>query len=332
MGSLQAAMHRFPLSITLLLAALVAGGCGSGGDGARDSARQARPAPTGVGPLTVAATGGRIGDATTATAGGLRELAGGRRIDPDRARRGERRREGVGAGAACEGADTMPSAETIAAVASATMCLVNGERQDAGLPVLAWSDRLAQSSGAHSEDMVRLRYFSHTSQDGRDVVDRVRLTGYIDERLEWTVGENLAWGTGTLSTPKSIVQAWMESAGHRDNILRDGYREAGLGVVPGNPATADGGGATYTMNFGRVDGGNGAPATVPVAQSTAPARRRPAAERNRAGRRKAARRACRAKVARRSGRTARSARTRRAVRACTAAKARKARAARRAQR
>ena len=79
--------------------------------------------------------------------------------------------------------------------------------------------------------MVANRYFDHQSRDGRDVVDRIRATGYIPSDRRWTVGENLAWGTGTLATPRNIVAAWMNSQGHRENILRAEFREIGFGEV-----------------------------------------------------------------------------------------------------
>ncbi len=53
---------------------------------------------------------------------------------------------------------------------------------------------------------------------------------------EWTVGENLAWGTDSLSSPGAIMAAWMASPGHRTNILTADYREIGIGAVAGVPA------------------------------------------------------------------------------------------------
>ena len=224
-----------------VLLALVGAGCGT----SRDAAPTAEPAAK-RGPLKVAAVDGRVGDATTASSEtGLRRLS---------VRRGAIRpgavREGVDAGAACPDAELMPSAGNLAAVAAATMCLVNGERADAGLPALSASARLDQSSAGHSQDMVDHSYFAHQSHDGRDLVARVRAAGYIPDHASWTVGENLAWGTGTLATPRAIVEAWMNSQGHRENIHRAAFKEAGLGIVIGNPQAANGEGATYTMNFG----------------------------------------------------------------------------------
>jgi hypothetical protein len=100
--------------------------------------------------------------------------------------------------------------------------------------------------------MVDRQYFSHDSPEGKSVVDRVRAAAYISPEASWIVGENLAWGTGNLGTPRSIVASWMGSQGHRENILRSSYREAGLAVAIGNPRSRDGSGGTYTMTFGAV--------------------------------------------------------------------------------
>jgi hypothetical protein len=61
------------------------------------------------------------------------------------------------------------------------------------------------------------------------------------------VGENIGWGQGALTTPRSIVDAWMASPGHRENLLSRDYTEVGLGAL-GTPGA--GAGATYTTDFG----------------------------------------------------------------------------------
>jgi Cysteine-rich secretory protein family len=104
------------------------------------------------------------------------------------------------------------------------------------------------------------------------------------------LGENLAWGTGALATPGSIMQAWMNSPGHRENVLNPDYREVGVGVVAGNPAAADGLGATYATEFGVIEG----------AAEAAAAKRRTAGRRVKRQRRRAARQA-KARIARRAG-------------------------------
>ena len=65
----------------------------------------------------------------------------------------------------------------------------------------------------------------------------------------WSLGENLAWGSGELGTARGIHEAWMRSNGHRANILNPDFRELGIGIRPGVPKDATVG-ATYTANFG----------------------------------------------------------------------------------
>lgn len=243
--------HRALLASIAAAASLGLAGCGASGDDARGigghAARQAAPG----GALSVGVTDARLGDATTDSSGGHElRLSPGGRIDPAATRPVPRERDGIGAGASCPGADLFPDARNLAGVAASTLCLLNGERADRGLVALRVEADLQGAALGHAGDMVEHRFFSHSGLNGSQVIDRIRATGYLSGSAEWTVGENLAWGTGTLGTPRAIVTAWMGSAGHRDNILRAGYREIGLGVVAGNPT--DGAGATYATEFGAV--------------------------------------------------------------------------------
>lgn len=149
----------------------------------------------------------------------------------------------------CPGADDAPTVESARAAEQAVLCLVNAERRAEGSRTLERDDRLRDAAAGHAKDMVRNSYFAHESRDGRTITDRIRATGYLDDANGWTVGENLAWGAGALSTPRSIVTSWMNSPGHRENLLRRAFRDAGFGVVEGNPRTA-GRGATYAAAFG----------------------------------------------------------------------------------
>ena len=71
----------------------------------------------------------------------------------------------------------------------------------------------------------------------------------MNGRGRWSVGENLAWGSGTQATPTSIVAAWMHSAGHRANLLAARFHVIGIGIVSGAPMGSNGG-STYTTDFG----------------------------------------------------------------------------------
>ena len=89
--------------------------------------------------------------------------------------------------------------------------------------------------------MVANRYFAHEGRDGSKPAERIRAAGYLSDGGAWRIGENLAWGTGELASPKAIMAAWMNSPGHRANILMPAYREIGFGVIAGNPSSGDGG-------------------------------------------------------------------------------------------
>jgi uncharacterized protein YkwD len=151
----------------------------------------------------------------------------------------------------CANADLMPAAGNDAAIRGAIVCLHNQIRAQRGLPLLRENGRLRRAAARHSVDMVQRRFFEHTTPNGVSMVDRIRAARYVPKNAGWALGENLAWGTGALATPRRIMQAWMESPGHRANVVKRAYREIGIGVVADTP-TAGGGGATYTADFGVI--------------------------------------------------------------------------------
>lgn len=106
---------------------------------------------------------------------------------------------------------------------------------------LTWDDRLAQAADAHSQDMATLNYFSHTSQDGRTLGDRITETGYA-----WSsVGENIAAGQATVN---EVMDAWMGSDGHCANIMKPTFTEIGVACVPGTSSNTYN--SYWTMNLG----------------------------------------------------------------------------------
>jgi uncharacterized protein YkwD len=152
--------------------------------------------------------------------------------------------------ATCASASAKPGQVSKTAMAGATLCLVNAQRTQRGLRPLKANRRLARAAAGHAGDMVRRDYFSHDSLSGASFVDRIRRTGYLSGRGAWIVGENLAWGSGDRSSPAAIVRAWMNSPGHRANILQRRFREIGLGLVAGAPEHVPGPAATYATDFG----------------------------------------------------------------------------------
>jgi uncharacterized protein YkwD len=153
--------------------------------------------------------------------------------------------------APCPGADLTPVAGNLTQVSQATLCLLNNERVSHGLQPLSVVPGLTQPSAAYSARMVSEDFFAHVAPDGATLTDRLEANGYIDPDGDWTVGENIAWGQGNISTARAIMVAWMNSPEHRDNILEPDYDEVGIGIVPGTPGDTSWG-ATYTTDFGAV--------------------------------------------------------------------------------
>ncbi len=149
---------------------------------------------------------------------------------------------------ACPAAAAAPSAENLAQLERTTLCLVNLERTQRGLRSLKANGRLAKAADGHSADMVRRNFFSHDAPGGSTMSTRIKAAGYLSGARSYTFAENIAWGTGSYGTPISIVRSWMNSAGHKANILNRSFNEIGVGIAYGAPGQD--GGATYTTNFG----------------------------------------------------------------------------------
>jgi uncharacterized protein YkwD len=153
---------------------------------------------------------------------------------------------------ACESAGATPAQAAKRTMVRATLCTLNAQRERYGLPPLRLNKRLSRAARRHARDMVRRDYFSHDSLGGGTFVDRIRRTGYLTGVRSWTVGENLAWGTDSRSAPRAITTMWMNSPGHRANILSASFREVGIGLVIGAPGVSGGSAATYATEFGAV--------------------------------------------------------------------------------
>jgi uncharacterized protein YkwD len=95
-----------------------------------------------------------------------------------------------------------------------------GNQRYEASPNLAWNEKLAAASLAHSRDMAQQNYFGHEAGDGKTVADRVARQGY-----DWQlVGENIAAGQGS---PKKTVGGWLSSPGHCANLMNPGFTEMG---------------------------------------------------------------------------------------------------------
>ena len=151
--------------------------------------------------------------------------------------------------APCANTTITPDNTNLELVRAALLCLHNQIRVQAGLPTLKDNAKLRKAAVGHSNDMVNDGFFDHTSPNGDTFVDRIIGAGYAKRNDGWTIGENLAWGTGELSTPQAIMDAWMNSAGHKANIVKKSYKEVGIAVRLGVPSDGTVG-ATVTADFG----------------------------------------------------------------------------------
>jgi len=156
----------------------------------------------------------------------------------------------------CSGGRLEATRANLRKVGRATLCLLNLERSIRRTPRLRSNPRLTRAALGHSRDMVRKSYFAHDSRSGSTFMDRIRRGGYLRGAAQWTLGENIGWGTGATGTPQSMVGAWMKSPPHRASILNRTFKEVGVGVALGTPiAGADRPGATYNTDFGTARGG-----------------------------------------------------------------------------
>lgn len=111
---------------------------------------------------------------------------------------------------------------TLRAQREEVCALVNVERAKVGAKPLVLEPIRSDVAQSHAEDMVARQYFSHTSPEGDGPDDRLRGAG-----VGWTTwGENIALNSGT---PASVVSQWMNSSGHRANILNANFGRLGVG-------------------------------------------------------------------------------------------------------
>ena len=137
----------------------------------------------------------------------------------------------------------------------AVLCLINNERQDHGLTGLDRNRKLQKAAQRHNDRMHGTGCFSHECPGEPDLEARLDQVGYLGSGLrKWAYGENVAWGMEGHGSPKAIVSAWMESSGHRANILSPMFKEIGIGFAAGTPSSKRDPGGIYTTDFGLAVG------------------------------------------------------------------------------
>jgi len=154
-------------------------------------------------------------------------------------------------GAAADRDPAVPGA-SVKAARSATLCLLNVQRRAHAERRLRFNHKLALAGLRHARDMVSHKYFAHDAPSGQTFVQHIFSTNYVPASASWTLGENLAWGEQSRSTPRQIVRAWMNSPGHRANILAAAFHEIGIAIVVGAPVNGTTQAATYATEFGTV--------------------------------------------------------------------------------
>ncbi|WP_406312411.1 CAP domain-containing protein [Streptosporangium sp. NBC_01639] len=121
---------------------------------------------------------------------------------------------------------TPPPASTVGtADENEVLRLVNAERAKGGCQPLKHDAQLRKAAYGHSADMAAQNYFSHTSKDGRSFMDRIRAAGFTGGS-RWA--ENIAVGQ---TTPAAVMSSWMNSSGHKANIMNCKYTLIGVGVA-----------------------------------------------------------------------------------------------------
>jgi uncharacterized protein YkwD len=117
-----------------------------------------------------------------------------------------------------------PSPAGLTSAEQALLGELNRVRAANGVAPLRVDAQLEQAARAHSADMLRRDYFSHLG-----FASRIRSSGARGPSF----GENLAWGTGAAAAAAAIVRMWLGSPGHRENLLRPGFRRVGLATPRG---------------------------------------------------------------------------------------------------
>ncbi|MBF2063607.1 MAG: CAP domain-containing protein [Calothrix sp. C42_A2020_038] len=121
---------------------------------------------------------------------------------------------------------TSPQSANTTKIEVAVRTSINQVRQQQKLQPLKNNERLAEVARNYSRKMAEKNFFSHTGVDGSTPASRVEAAGII----YWAVGENLFRGRNLQDPVNIAVKGWLESPGHRANILRSYFAETGVGV------------------------------------------------------------------------------------------------------
>lgn len=133
----------------------------------------------------------------------------------------------AGAGAASMPVRTLAAADQLEVQ---VLSELNAIRRQHGLAPLRLSRPLSAAADSHSRAMGTYGFFAHDSRDGSEFWKRVQRFYGPNGYENWSVGENLLWSSGALNA-KAALKLWMDSPGHRKNILTARWREIGVSAV-----------------------------------------------------------------------------------------------------
>lgn len=111
---------------------------------------------------------------------------------------------------------------------------INKKRAEVDLPALIWSEQAAQTARIHSRNMSSYNFFSHTGIDGKRVDNRADSVGLKNWRM---IGENIAYNRGYGNPVERVIESWMNSRDHRENLLNKNWEETGVGIALTNTGT-----------------------------------------------------------------------------------------------
>lgn len=128
--------------------------------------------------------------------------------------------------------------------------LHNQTRASKGLSKFCIHPSLQAAARAHSKEMIDRDYFSHNSFNGESMANRLKRYGYTPQpNRYWTVGENIAYNTSTgVTSANTAYNGWMNSTGHKANILNSKFKQIGIGAHYGNYKGRNG--TMWTADFG----------------------------------------------------------------------------------
>lgn len=120
-----------------------------------------------------------------------------------------------------------PVDSSIGSVRQQILDLVNAERKKAGLGSVSQESHLQSAAQKHAEDMSKRNYFEHNTPEGKTPTQQIKDAGY-PLTGKWTTGQNIARGQ---KTAEQVMEDWMNSPGHKKNILNGSFEHLGVGYV-----------------------------------------------------------------------------------------------------